>query len=112
APSAYIRNLRNANRDLEHALESHWINQATLDSDDFNQFFVERGEALLNLIAQAMDKPISGGREALQEALRNNGMIDSKMPISINANVELEEDEEFDDFGNAEYTSVLSAADD
>ena len=111
APSAYIRNLRNANRHLDHALESHWINQATLASDDFNQFFVERGEALLDLIAQAMGKPISGGREALQEALHNNGMIDRNTPITVNANVEFEE-EEFDDFGNAEYASVLSAADD
>lgn len=112
APSAYIRNLRNANRDLDHALESHWINQATLASDDFNQFFVERGEALLNLIAQAMGKSISGGREALQEALYNNGMIDRNTPTRVNPNVEFEEEEEFDDFGNAEYEGVLSAADD
>ena len=111
APSAYIRNLRNANRDLDQALESHWINQATLASDDFNQFFVERGEALLNLIAQAMGKPTSGGREVLQEVLHNAGMIDRDTADNINANVEFEE-EEFDDFGNAEYASVLSAADD
>ena len=111
APSAYIRNLRNANHDLDQALESHWIKQATLASDDFNQFFVERGEALLHLIDRAMGRPISGGREALEEALHNAGMIDKNTQVGANANIEFEE-EEFDDFGNAEYATVLSAADD
>ena len=61
----YLRRLQNdISRDaLYRVLLSHWLNPESLSADRFADCFVERGEAMLDLIGKAMGKPMPSGRE-------------------------------------------------
>ena len=64
APSLYLNNLESgiSQERLDGVLNAHWINPERLRSDRFAEFFVERGEAMLELIGRAMGKDIGSGR--------------------------------------------------
>ena len=71
APSRYLRALR---RDidkatLEDVLMAHWIDADGLENDQFGQCFVERGQALYDLINDTMHKPSSDIRHVFREEL-------------------------------------------
>ena len=53
APSKYLLILREsiANEKLERILKAHWISPERLENDDFGNCFVERGQAMLDLIS-------------------------------------------------------------
>ena len=71
APSVYLPRLaQNAisPETLQRVLRSHWLNPELLANDDFTGCFVERGEAMLELIGKAMGKPISSGCDILNSA--------------------------------------------
>ena len=76
APSVYLRRLQNdISRDaLEQVLLSHWLNPESLSADRFADCFVERGEAMLDLIGKAMGKPMPSGRETFLNALNSAGI--------------------------------------
>ena len=63
APSAYLdtlqRNARIASADMDEILASHRISSATLRSDDFDRFFADRAELLLQSIETAMGKSVA-----------------------------------------------------
>ena len=75
-PSRYIPKLERKieAETLDAALRSHWLNPESLRSDDFAKCFVERGEAMLELIGEAMGKRIEGGRIAFLDALDKGGI--------------------------------------
>ena len=75
APSDYLRRLQQDIRvgRLNQVLESHWIDPDLLRGDRFAEFFVQRGESMLELIGSAMGKSIPGGREVFQNALTSAG---------------------------------------
>ncbi|MCY4514649.1 MAG: DUF262 domain-containing protein [Candidatus Tectomicrobia bacterium] len=102
APSIYLRRLQRyiSPADLDRVLESHWLKPDLLVADQFAECFVERGEAMLELIGRAMGKSIAGGREAFWNALHSSKLT-----------------EEFDDptdehdvVGERAYEDALSAA--
>jgi hypothetical protein len=76
APSVYLRRLQNdISRDaLYRVLLSHWLNPESLSADRFADCFVERGEAMLDLIGKAMGKPMPSGRETFLNALNSAGI--------------------------------------
>lgn len=77
APSVYLARLRNDHsspNDLDQVLRTHWLNPELLAADRFAECFVERGEAMLALIGEAMGKPIDGGREVLRNAVDSAGL--------------------------------------
>ena len=76
APSVYLRRLENdiSEDDLNSVLHSHWISPDLLAADRFADCFVERGEAMLELIGKAMGKPLPAGREIFRRALGSAGM--------------------------------------
>ncbi len=78
SPSGYLRRLENViNVDrLNHVLASHWIDADLLRGDRFAEFFVQRGESMLELIGQAMGKSLPGGREAFWNALTSAGFVE------------------------------------
>ena len=79
SPSRYLPRLEQAgiNEDkLNEILATHWINANHLRTDQFANCFVERGEAMLNLIGKAMGKKIAGGHEAFWDALTSAGYKD------------------------------------
>ena len=79
SPSAYLPRLEDkgvAPEMLESILKAHWINPSLLRSDDFAKCFIERGEAMLELIGKAMGKPVQGGRQAFANALTSAGFQD------------------------------------
>ena len=43
---------------IDEIVRTHWINPAHLRSADFDSYFDERSDALLNLISEAMGKPV------------------------------------------------------
>ena len=86
-PSRYLPRLQDGmgEEKLNQVLKAHWVNSDLLQAEQFADFFVERGEAMLNLIGEAMGKSIPSGRDVFKNAL---GLPDY--------------DDEFDD-GNNEY---------
>ena len=79
APSKYIEKLcagdnKSIDPDLLDAvLRSHWINPEFLKADNFARSFVERGEAMLKQIGDAMGKPADDGKAVFEEALTEAG---------------------------------------
>ena len=59
--------------DLHSVLHSHWISPDLLAEDRFADCFVERGEAMLELIGKAMGKPLPAGREIFRRAVGSAG---------------------------------------
>ena len=64
APSTYIKSiLKKVNglteQELQERIESHLIDYASLSSDDFDTYFINRAKALLSLIEKAMGKTVS-----------------------------------------------------
>lgn len=75
-PSRYLQGLR---RDIDEdrlrrILEAHWIDRCALEDERFSDFFVERGQAMLDLINQTMHKPATDGREVFRKALDSAGL--------------------------------------
>ena len=111
APSLYLPKLRGKNYKLESVLQSHWLNPELLESDNFAACFVERGEAMLGLVGDAMGKRISEGREVFWAALSSAGI--AKPPAAmIRPETEPleeeqdEEEEEYDVLGEAAYEEI------
>ncbi len=63
APSKYLNKIKNDNKvviaDLDKYITSHKIDTLNIRDDNFNEFFVNRAKALLDLIGTAMGKTIS-----------------------------------------------------
>ena len=75
-PSRYLQRLR---RDIDEdrlrrILEAHWIDRRALEEDRFGDFFVERGQAMLDLINRTMRKPEADGREVFRAPLDSAGL--------------------------------------
>lgn len=78
-PSRYLPKLEQDGIDskkLNDVLAAHWITPEHLRADRFAHCFVERGEAMLDLIGKAMGKPIASGREVFWNALNSAGYVD------------------------------------
>ena len=115
APSRYLPQLRKCNSQLDHVLETHWLNPKLLQSDQFAKCFVERGEAMLDLIGQAMGKQIAGGQETFWSALISAGVAEvPEVPVSVEIELDaddMENEIEFDELGEAAYAEEQLAAD-
>ena len=77
APSDYLPRLeRNAISPgrLQEVLRSHWLDYEALLNDQFNSCFVERGQAMLRLIGQAMGRELPDGRNVFMRALIDAGV--------------------------------------
>ena len=64
APSVYLKRLVKEPGDderLRKALATHQVNMEHLENDNFRDFFVERGESLLQLIGAAMGRELGSG---------------------------------------------------
>ncbi len=116
APSRYLGRLRKENGELNQVLDSHWIDSDLLEADKFSECFVQRGEAMLNLIGNAMGKQIAGGQEALWAILASAGFSrppEVSDPLVVELDVDYDADEiEFDEIGEAAYAEEQLAADD
>ena len=80
SPSKYVPRLsQDVSSDLmESIMDSHWIALNHLYTDEFGSFFVERGEAMFQLIARAMGKESlsTDSRTAFVKALKTAGLKD------------------------------------
>jgi len=94
SPSLYIPKLRMQNNNLEKVLEKHWINSELLHSDNFPESFVERGQAMFELINKAMRKPVVNVREAFRDALKFAGLEEFKEDFT-----------DYDKVGQAAYSN-------
>ena len=107
APSRYVSRLRQGNDRVAQILKTHWIDVEALESDQFPECFVERGEAMLGLIAGAMDKPITGGQETLWGALYSAGVVEASPESDIAeidyGEVSPDDETEFDVLGEGAY---------
>ena len=92
APSRYLPLLRKdiAREKLEHILRSHWICTKLLENDKFGDCFVERGQAMLDLIVRTMGKPAFDGRQTFRDALTS---------VSTPVGQSIDEEVEHDSFG-------------
>ena len=95
APSRYLPRLRqdiDAEK-LNGILKSHWIDPKLLEGDIFGDCFVERGQAMLDLINRTMGKPTVDGRQVFRDALDSAGLME-----------EYDDDEvEYDSLGDSAY---------
>jgi hypothetical protein len=69
------------------------LNPDHLAADDFAESFVARGEAMLNLIGDAMGRDLRGGRDVFVGALGSAGFTD----------MYVDDEEEFDEIAEREY---------
>ena len=95
SPSRYLDGLKSGIREelLGQVLRAHWIDPSHLSSDMFAEFFVDRGEAMLELIGQVMGKDIGSGRTVFRNALSDAGFVEE---------YEVEEDE-YDEVGSIAF---------
>ena len=103
APSRYLERLRRGiDQDrLRRVLEAHWIDRRALEQDRFGDFFVERGQAMLDLINRTMGKQALDGREAFRNALDSAGLATDRYA---------EDDEvEYDPIGEGAYDGEETA---
>ena len=77
APSEYLPILRKympesmPKERLERILKAHWIAPDELEEDDFTHCFVERGQAILDLITRTMGKSAVNGRQVFRDELKS-----------------------------------------
>ena len=93
APSGYLPRLRQDidGSKLEDVLIAHWIDPGELEDDDFGHCFVERGQAMYELITKTIGKPGADARPVFREELAT-----ARIGIS---SVDEEEDIDDDPFG-------------
>ncbi len=108
APSTYLPKLRGDNNQLDSVLQTHWLDPESLETDNFAECFVERGEAMLRLIGDAMGKQITGGSEIFAASLRSAGIVAPTEAGNIPDSEPLleepdDDEEEFDVLGEAAY---------
>ena len=72
APSMLVRLLNLKKDEIDEILESHCIDPGALRDDDFEDFFIKRGKALMELIGDAVGKELDSGREAFEKAIEQN----------------------------------------
>ena len=103
APSAYLNRLqRDINPEkLNEVLRSHWLDPELLAADQFGECFVERGEAMLGLIGEAMGKPVPPGREIFRNTMQSSGIEQQAAEFD-------EEAEEHDDVGAWAYQEDIA----
>ena len=96
APSRYLSRLRNdiSPDTLDQVLRAHWLNPELLAADKFAECFVERGQAMLDLVGRAMGKELTDGREAFWRVLNSAGFVEEEFD---------DPDEEFDAIGELAY---------
>ena len=112
APSTYLNRLQQrdiGSESLDRVLEAHWISPTLLRSDNFAEFFVQRGEVMMNLIGEVMGKDLSSGREVFQNALYRAGLWE---PVELEEPIEEyeETDEDFDPVGEVSFEYDREAA--
>ena len=104
APSGYLRRLEKniPPQQLKNLLQSHWVKPVHLTEDDFAEFFVARGEAMLSLIGQAMGREPGSGREVFLEALGSVGIGASYIELGETKSQaeEFEDEAEYSEFGD------------
>ena len=76
SPSEYLPILRESMPEerLARILKAHWIIPDKLEEDDFAHCFVERGQAMLDLITHTMRKPVVNGRQVFRDELESAGL--------------------------------------
>ena len=115
APSSYLGRLKqDISPDLlDSVLGAHWLEPNHLRMDDFASFFVARGESMLSLIGSAMGRELGKGQNVFVNALRSAGLAIAGDEGDASDMVEYVEDEdEFDELGEAAYVEEQLAADD
>ncbi len=115
APSSYLNRLQqDISPDLlESVLNAHWLEPNNLRQDDFASFFVARGESMLSLIGSAMGRELASGQNVFLNALRSAGLVVAAAEGSGSNLVEdVEDEDEFDELGDAAYADEQLAADD
>lgn len=102
APSRYLPRLRQDidEEKLNGILTSHWIASDLLEKDLFGDCFVERGQAMLDLINRTMGKPAVNGRQVFRDALDSAGLAE-----------EYDDEVEYDPLGDSAYGDETSAND-
>ena len=73
APSKYLPILRKDidKEKLTRILKAHWITPYRLENDEFGNCFVERGQAMLDLISRTMGKSTVDGRQVFRDELKS-----------------------------------------
>ena len=75
-PSRYLAKLDREIKDLDKILVTHWLKPDLLRKDQFSESFVERGQAMFDLINKAMGKPPDDARVVFRNALRSAGHVE------------------------------------
>ena len=96
-PSQYLKRLNQSidQVTLKRILDAHWINLVHLEGDRFGDFFVDRGQAMLDLINRAMRRPVIDGRAVFRNALDSAGVT--------TGNYDGDDEVEYDPVGASAY---------
>ena len=107
APSRYLGRLEkdNPKDNLRSVLQRHWLDYDLLEGDQFAECFVARGEAMLNLIFEAMGRANPGGEEVFRNTLIRAGVVPEEPEPTAPLEIEGFDDPEpdYDEIGSAAY---------
>lgn len=76
APSKYLKELRKENKNLDAVLRAHWLDPDLLRDNKFSKSFVERGQAMFDLINETIGKPKTDNRTIFQREVASVGDSD------------------------------------
>ncbi len=101
APSGYLRRLKPhvPEGSLDDLLHSHWVERDHLDRDGFGEYFIARGQHMLDLIGLAMGRDLGDGREVFEQALTDAGVT----------SMYVDEEPEYDEVGEREQEETEAA---
>ena len=86
---------------LKSILKSHWLDPDLLEKDQFGDSFVERGQAMIDLINLAMDKPTVDARQVFRDALDSAGLAEQYGDDEV----------EYDPLGDSVYSDETATND-
>ena len=103
SPSKYLPILRKDidKEKLERILKAHWIAPDKLEEDEFGHCFVERGQAMLDLITRTMGKPTVDGRQVFLDELKSASLRVGQIDDEV----------EYDPIGESAYSDAGAPSD-
>ena len=74
SPSRYLARLDQESKNVDQVLVAHWLRPNLLRNDLFTESFIERGQAMFELINTTMGKRATDGRDVFRKALTSAGV--------------------------------------
>ena len=108
SPSHYLKRLERDIDGIDDVVRSHRVNPDMLRDDAFAASFVERGQAMFDLVSGAMGKPSGDARDVFRSALFDAGLsVQGRHSSAVEDSIAAfdDDEDEYDAIGEAAYVA-------